>query len=85
MENYADNIIGECVKWVIGGCGEGKNAVKGTGDSLNYYESDERLLLADGIINPAMDIQNIRITYGIRRREKPCRIQSRMITNIFCP
>ena len=50
MEDYAETITAERVRRVIGGYGEGKNAVEGTGGSFAYYELGPELL-KDGFIN----------------------------------
>ena len=59
MEDYAETITAERVRRVIGGYGEGKNAVEGTGGSFSYYELGPELL-KDGFINENVPEQIIR-------------------------
>ncbi|PBC69470.1 site-specific DNA-methyltransferase [Fibrobacter sp. UWS1] len=59
MEDYAETITAERVRRVIGGYGEGKNAVEGTGGSFAYYELGPELL-KDGFINEDVSEQTIR-------------------------
>ena len=59
MEDYAETITAERVRRVIGGYGEGKNAVEGTGGSFAYYELGPELL-KDGFINEDVPEQTIR-------------------------
>lgn len=59
MEDYAETITAERVRRVIGGYGEGKNAVEGTGGSFSYYELGPELL-KDGFINEDVPEQTIR-------------------------
>lgn len=59
MEDYAETITAERVRRVIGGYGEGKNAVEGTGGSFAYYELGPELL-KDGFINENVPEQTIR-------------------------
>lgn len=60
MENYADSITAERVKRVIGGYGEGKKAVEGTGGNFSYYELGPVLLLPNGNLNEEVGPQKIR-------------------------
>ena len=59
MEDYAETITAERVRRVIGGYGEGKNAVEGTGGSFSYYELGPELL-KEGFINEDVPEQTIR-------------------------
>lgn len=59
MEDYAETITAERVRRVIGGYGEGKNVVEGTGGSFSYYELGPELL-KDGFINENVPEQTIR-------------------------
>ncbi len=59
MEDYAETITAERVRRVIGGYGEGKNAVEGTSGSFAYYELGPELL-KDGFINEDVPEQTIR-------------------------
>ena len=58
MEDYAETITAERVRRVIGGYGEGKNAVEGTSGSFAYYELGPELL-KDGFINENVPEQTI--------------------------
>ena len=60
MMDYADSITAERVKRVIGGYGEGKKAVEGTGGNFSYYELGPVLLLPDGNLNEEVGAQKIR-------------------------
>ena len=60
MMDYAESITAERVRRVIGGYGEGKNAVEGTGGDFSYYELGETLLLPDGNLNEAVGADKIR-------------------------
>ena len=60
MMDYADSITAERVKRVIGGYGEGKKAVEGTGGNFSYYELGPVLLLPDGNLNEEVGPQKIR-------------------------
>ena len=60
MMDYADSITAERVKRVIGGYGEGKKAVEGTGGSFSYYELGPVLLQADGNLNEEVGADKIR-------------------------
>ena len=60
MEDYAESITAERVKRVIGGYGEGKKAVEGTGGNFSYYELGPVLLLPDGNLNEEVGVQKIR-------------------------
>ena len=60
MMDYADSITAERVKRVIGGYGEGKKAVEGTGGNFSYYELGPVLLLSDGNLNEEVGSQKIR-------------------------
>lgn len=60
MEDYAESITAERVKRVIGGFGEGKKAVEGTGGNFSYYELGPVLLLPDGNLNEEVGVQKIR-------------------------
>ncbi|MGM9590328.1 MAG: site-specific DNA-methyltransferase [Faecousia sp.] len=59
MMDYADSITAERVKRVIGGYGEGKNAVAGTGGSFSYYELGEPLMSGD-VLNENVGVEKIR-------------------------
>lgn len=60
MMDYAESITAERVRRVIGGYGEGKNAVEGTGGDFAFYELGETLLLPDGNLNEEVGIDKIR-------------------------
>ena len=60
MMDYAESITAERVRRVIGGYGEGKNAVEGTGGDFSYYELGETLLLPDGNLNEEVGVDKIR-------------------------
>lgn len=60
MMDYAESITAERIKRVIGGYGEGKNAVEGTGGNFSFYDLGEALLLPDGNLNETVDTQKIR-------------------------
>jgi adenine-specific DNA-methyltransferase len=60
MEDYAETITAERVRRVMTGYGEGKKAVAGLGGSFDYYTIGERLLLDDGMLNPAAGLPAIR-------------------------
>lgn len=59
MMDYADSITAERVKRVIGGYGEGKQAVEGTGGSFSYYELGDTLM-ENGNLNENVSIDKIR-------------------------
>lgn len=59
MMDYADSITAERVKRVIGGYGEGKNAVEGTGGNFSFYDLGEQLLIGE-CLNEAVSIDKIR-------------------------
>ena len=59
MMDYADSITAERVKRVIGGYGEGKNAVEGTGGNFSFYDLGEPLLVGD-CLNEAVAPEKIR-------------------------
>ena len=59
MEDYADSITAERVKRVIGGYGEGKNAVAGTGGSFSFYDLGAPLLIGD-CLNEDVPAEKIR-------------------------
>jgi adenine-specific DNA-methyltransferase len=56
MEDYAESITAERVKRVIDGYG----STPGTGGGFAYCELGERLLLEDGNLNDALDVERIR-------------------------
>ena len=58
--DYAETITAERVRRVMRGYGEGNNAVAGLGGSFDYYTVGERLLLDDGMLNPAVSLPAIR-------------------------
>jgi len=58
--DYAETITAERVRRVMGGYGEGNKAVTGLGGSFDYYTVGERLLLDDGMLNPAVGLSAIR-------------------------
>lgn len=60
MMDYSENISAERVRRVIGGYGEGKNTVSGTGGGFSYYELGEKLFSEDGNLNPSIDKETIR-------------------------
>lgn len=59
MGDYAESITAERVRRVIGGYGEGKKAVPGTGGGFSFYELGEALLI-DGMLNPNVSEDKIR-------------------------
>lgn len=59
MMDYAESITAERVKRVIGGYGEGKNTVAGTGGSFSYYELGEPLMVGD-VLNENVGVEKIR-------------------------
>lgn len=59
MMDYAESITAERVKRVIGGYGEGKNTVAGTGGSFSYYELGEPLMNGD-VLNENVGVEKIR-------------------------
>lgn len=75
MMDYADSITAERVKRVIGGYGEGKKAVEGTGGSFSYYELGPVLLQADGNLNEEAGADKIRayVYYMETRQSLPAR------------
>ena len=75
MMDYADSITAERVKRVIGGYGEGKKAVEGTGGSFSYYELGPVLLQADGNLNEEAGADKIRayVYYMETRQSLPTR------------
>ena len=75
MMDYADSITAERVKRVIGGYGEGKKAVEGTGGSFSYYELGPVLLQADGNLNEEVGADKIRayVYYMETRQSLPAR------------
>lgn len=70
MMDYADSITAERVKRVIGGYGEGKNAVEGTGGGFSYYELGEPLLIGDNL-NEAVGAEKIREYVWYTETRKP--------------
>ena len=59
MMDYADDITAERVKRVIGGYGEGKKAVEGTGGSFSFYDLGEPLLIGE-CLNESVGTEKIR-------------------------
>ena len=59
MMDYAESITAERVKRVIGGYGESKNTVAGTGGSFSYYELGEPLMNGD-VLNENVGVEKIR-------------------------
>ncbi|MCP5513406.1 MAG: site-specific DNA-methyltransferase [Leptospiraceae bacterium] len=59
MEEYAETITAERIKRVIGGYGEGKNKVEGTGGDFDFFELGEPLFV-DGNINPKVSLEKIK-------------------------
>lgn len=59
MMDYADSITAERVKRVIGGYGEGKNAVEGTGGNFSFYDLGEQLLIGE-CLNESVSTEKIR-------------------------
>lgn len=60
MGDYAESVTAERVKRVITGYGEGNKAVAGTGSDFSFYELGERLLDAEGQLNPSVGTDKIR-------------------------
>ena len=52
MMDYADGITAERVRRVIGGYGEGSNAVEGVDSGFSYYELGPELFRPDGTLDP---------------------------------
>lgn len=59
MEDYANTITAERVKRVIGGYGDDKKVIEGTGGSFDYYQLGEPLFLEEEVLNEAIGIENI--------------------------
>ena len=70
MMDYADSITAERVKRVIGGYGEGKKAVEGTGGSFSFYELGEPLLIGD-CLNEAVGTEKIREYIWFTETKRP--------------
>ena len=61
MCDYAETITAERVRRVMSGYGEGKNAVKGTGGSFDFYELGETIFEPDSEnLNDNADTEEIR-------------------------
>lgn len=60
MMDYAESITAERVKRVIGGYGQGKNAVEGTGGDFTFYDLGPILLLPNGNLNEEVGAEKIR-------------------------
>ena len=60
MMDYAESITAERVKRVIGGYGQGKNAVEGTGGDFTFYDLGPVLLLPNGNLNEDVGTEKIR-------------------------
>jgi adenine-specific DNA-methyltransferase len=58
--DYAETITAERVRRVMNGYGEGDKTVAWLGGSFDYYTVGERLLLDDGMLNPAVGLSAIR-------------------------
>ena len=58
--DYAETITAERVRRVMRGYGDGTNVEAGLGGSFDYYTVGERLLLDDGMLNPAVSLSAIR-------------------------
>ena len=71
MEDYAESITAERVKRVIGGYGEGRSAVEGTGGGFVYYELGAPLLLPDGNLNEEVSVEKIREYVWYTETRKP--------------
>lgn len=54
MSDYADDVTAERVRRVIGGYGEGKNAVAGVDSGFSYYELGPELFRPDGTLSPGV-------------------------------
>lgn len=59
MMDYAEKITAERMKRVIGGYGEGEQAVEGTGGSFSFYELGDELM-KDGQLNEEVGTDKIR-------------------------
>ena len=70
MMDYADSITAERVKRVIGGYGEGKKAVEGTGGSFSFYDLGEPLLIGD-CLNEAVGTEKIREYIWFTETKRP--------------
>jgi adenine-specific DNA-methyltransferase len=60
LEEYAEEITAKRVKGVITGYGKGKNSVKGTGGSFDYYELGKPLFLENEMLNEEVGAEKIR-------------------------
>ena len=60
MMDYAESITAERVKRVIGGYGQGKNAMEGTGGNFTFYDLGPVLLLPNGNLNEDIGAEKIR-------------------------
>ena len=77
--DYADSLTAERVKRVIGGYGEDKKAVEGTGGNFSYYELGPVLLLPDGNLNEEVGPQKIReYVYYMETKESLPATQSKI-------
>ena len=80
MEDYADTITAERVKRVIGGYGEGKKAVAGTGGSFSYYELGQPIFDGDRLNESVSEDEIRKYVYftetrqqiGPRKEDEPC-------------
>lgn len=70
MMDYADSITAERVKRVIGGYGEGKKAVEGTGGSFSFYDLGEPLLIGD-CLNETVGTEKIREYIWFTETKRP--------------
>lgn len=70
MMDYADSITAERVERVIGGYGEGKKAVEGTGGSFSFYDLGEPLLIGD-CLNEAVGTEKIREYIWFTETKRP--------------
>lgn len=58
--DYAETITAERVRRVMRGYGENSKAVEGLGGAFDYYEIGDTIFLADGNLNEAIGIEEIR-------------------------
>lgn len=70
LGDYAETITAERVKRVIDGYGEGKKAVEGTGGGFSFYELGVKLL-ENGKLNPAADVEKIRVYVWYSETKQP--------------
>lgn len=60
MMDYAETITAERVRRVMSGYGEADKVVAGLGGDFDFYTVGDRLMLEDGMLNPAVGLPAIR-------------------------